>query len=74
LDDYVEAPRRFQSRIKKGEIDERASYFSISTKKSSEEADQESEKEFSWFGAALPSKTPSGFFLEAREDLQKNYF
>ena len=49
MDDDVEAPR-FQSRIKKGEIDEKASYFSLSTKKSSvlrklEEADQESEKE-----------------------------
>jgi hypothetical protein len=46
LDDDVEAPR-FQSRIKKGEIDEKASYFSLSTKKSSvlREADQESEKE-----------------------------
>ncbi len=32
MDNYVEAPRRFQSRIKKGEIDERASYFSLSTK------------------------------------------
>jgi len=28
LDDDVEAPR-FQSRIKKGEIDEKASYFSL---------------------------------------------
>jgi hypothetical protein len=31
LDDDVEAPR-FQSQIKKGEIDEKASYFSLSTK------------------------------------------
>ena len=34
MDDDVEAPR-FQSRIKKGEIDEKASYFSLSRKKSS---------------------------------------
>jgi hypothetical protein len=32
LDDDVEAPQ-FQSRIKKGEIDEKASYFSLITKK-----------------------------------------
>jgi len=49
LDDDVEAPR-FQSQIKKGEINEKASYVSLSTNKSSvlcklQEANQESEKE-----------------------------
>jgi len=49
LDDDVEAPR-CQSRKKKGEMNEKASYFSLSAKKSSvllklQEADQESEKE-----------------------------
>jgi hypothetical protein len=34
LDDDVEAPQ-FQSRIKKGEIEENASYFSLSPKNSS---------------------------------------
>ncbi len=49
MDDDVEAPR-FQSRKKKGEMDEKVSYFSLSAKKSFvllklQEADQESEKE-----------------------------
>ncbi len=49
MDDDVEAPQ-FQSRKKKGEIDEKASYFLLSAKKSVvllklQEADQESEKE-----------------------------
>ncbi len=49
MDDDVEAPR-FQSRKKKGEMNEKASYLSLSAKKTFlllklQEADQESEKE-----------------------------